>query len=495
MSNIFKSQPNIVWLLTDHNVFKYHGSNGGPVPEMPNFQNIASQGISFPNAYSACPLCTPARASMLTGQYPHKHGLVQNDGACNTHAEFDQNTKLFNYYLQNAGYRCGYFGKWHCGNDYIAKDYGFEGWSLPKYGRPYISEKYDEYLKELNLPEPIVNIEWYFNDPKHIGSFPLKKLLAKKYWRLSSGVFETPLETHESFFVTHLACKWLEERANKNERFCLRVDPWGPHQPYYVAKPFANTIDNKSIPEYPNFSHNLNDRPKHHREHRDMVHKQIELKTWDDWQPIVARCYEQVKLVDTALGRVLDTLNRLGLSENTLVIYTADHGDGIGSSGGILDKDAMMTEETMRIPLAISWAGLENKSTKCNAMVSNMDIVPTILDAAGISENLDGDSLFKFIQDTSSWREDIMCEHHGHGTVCFQRYLRYKNYVYIAHLDDIDELYDIENDPFQLKNKINDTEMKPILNEMKKRLYKQMEKYKDNELMAEKLKEKKLNNL
>src|SRR5690606_34475464 len=143
-------------------------------------------------------------------------------------------------------------------------------------------------------------------------------------------------------------------------------------------------------------------------------------------------------------GTVIDTLDRLGLSENTLVIYTADHGDAIGSHGGVFDKGSLMVEETMRVPLAIRWPGVIEEGSVSEALVTNMDLVPTVLDAAGASipEGLDGESLVNLVRDPfdTPWREDLMCEHHGHGVKLFQRHLRWQEYKYVAHQNDIEEL-------------------------------------------------------
>lgn len=491
-------KPNILWLLTDHHVFKHHGVLGGPGPTLPTGKRLAKEGITFNQAYTVCPVCTPARASMLTGLYPHRHGMVMNNGECGSRLDFEPDVKLISHYLSRAGYRVGYFGKWHCGEERIPEDYGFEGWSMPGYGFAYQSDEYEAYLAELKLPPAKVDVEWRLNKsaPRERG------LLLKDEpnpYEYSSGILTTPVETHESYFVTHLANKWLEQRARDSEPFFLRVDTWGPHQPYYVASPFAQSVNPKEIPEYPNFASDLSDKPMSHKIFRDIIiRNQSKIYTWNEWQPVLARCYEHTTQVDSALGRVVDILERLGLAHNTLLIYTADHGDAIASHGGVFDKDSLMVEETTRIPCVLRWPGHIRPGTVSDKFITNMDIVPTILEAAqaDIPFPMDGKSFFNLMQnpETAFWREDLMLQHYGHGQPDFQRLLRYKQYKYVARLTDLDEMYNFNDDPFELKNLVNDPGMKEILKELRERLLRQMEEHDDNSRDANLLKHNRLNN-
>lgn len=480
-------KPNIVWILLDHYAYKQYKDVPGAKPHTPTLDRISNEGISFNHAYTVCPLCGPVRATMLTGQYPHNHGIIQNDGNCGAPIDFDPDIKLFNHYLQKEGYKCGYFGKWHSGHERIAKDYGFEGWSLPDYGFPYNTDIYEQYLKENNLPEPIVELEWGYNKNRTLGTINLREVPHAYAYMETSGVLKSPLETHEAHFVTHLANKWLEVQAQGEEPIFLRVDVWGPHQPYYVAEPFKDTIDPAQISEYPSFNRTMEDRPRHHKVYYENSMIQRSITTWSEWQPIMARCYEHVSLVDSAVGKILDTLDRCGLADNTLVVYTTDHGDILGTNRGLFDKSAMMVEETMQIPMAIRWPGKIRPGLKSDALVTNMDVVATVLQAAGaeIPDDMDSESMVRLFDDPNArWREDLMCEHHGHGMEAFQRMLRWKNYKYVAHYMDIDELYDLEKDPFELNNLANNPGYEGIKKEMQQRLSIQMKRSNDRSSKA-----------
>ncbi len=195
-------------------------------------------------------------------------------------------------------------------------------------------------------------------------------------------MIQGPKETHESYFLAHLTNRYLEQRAQDGEPFCLRVDPWGPHQPYYVAPPFARTVDPQKIAPPPNFAQDYSDRPAHQRWCLDEILKGATTKTWPQGAPVVARCYEHIARVDSALLTILDTLDRLNLSENTLVIYSADHGDLLAAQGGGFDKGWILVEETMRIPLAVCGPNVASGAQN-EALVSNLDIVATVRDIAG----------------------------------------------------------------------------------------------------------------
>ncbi|MDF2963223.1 MAG: arylsulfatase family protein [Paenibacillus sp.] len=482
-----QQKPNIVWLVQDHVTWKHIRDTKGPKPRLAAYDRIASEGTVFNRAYSVIPLCTPARASMLSGVYPHKHGITRNDGR-SLRQSFPDGMKLFHEFVKAQDYRTGYFGKWHAGTG-DAQQFGFEGFSLPGYGNPYTSQAYDDYLKRFSLPDPLVDLEWV------AGTEPVKGINMKDVERFagvnpngfrpaSSGYFKAPVEATEAFFLTQLASDWLEEAAVEGSPFMLRVDLWGPHQPYLVADPFKDTIRAGDIPEYPNFCNTFTDRPEYHQRDREEWRARTGFTKWSEWQPILARAYEHFAQTDAALLQILDTLDKTGLADNTIVIYTADHGDILASGGGLFDKDAMLTEETMSVPLVVKWPGVTKGGENCNELVMNLDIVPTVLEMSGaeVPAYMDGLSLTGLLtgEQQGEWREALMTEHYGHKDYDnIQRVLYCQHYKYVAHLDDTDELYDLQADSFELTNRINDPAMHDKLVEMKRKLYESMERHED----------------
>jgi len=259
----------------------------------------------------------------------------------------------------------------------------------------------------------------------------------------------------------------------------MRIDFWGPHEPYYAAQEFIDLYDPKSIPEHPSFRDDLRNKP-------DIYKKDVNYPTskngelihpnplpWSVWQEILAANYAQQTLMDEAIGKILDTLKQLELDENTMVIWTSDHGDAVASHGGHFDKDAYMPEEMIRIPFFIRYPGNIPEGIKIERLISNIDVAPTILDAAGteFSKPIHGKSLLSlFNKDKNNWRQDIMCETNGHITKHLGRALLFKKYKYIYNENDLDELYNLEEDPFELNNLIDKKDYKDILSDMKSRL-------------------------
>lgn len=476
-------KPNIIYILNDHQAFYGHGEMvGGPKIHRPNFEKLASKGIEFTQAYTACPLCGPARRTMLTGLYPHNHGEIRNE----TNHKYDREIYLDK--LAKSGYKNYYYGKWHAGRG-SALDFqcrGFSGGST--YGNPYISNEYKEYLKRNNLPFIKVKIQKNFLGPEH----PYAKVLGVKEGELhtpnfpvlsqeTTGIMLTPKESHEAFFLASLACDKLREIAKntKSQPFHLRLDFWGPHHPYFAPQEYLDLYNPKDIHELPSFSDDLKNKPEVYKyNHFYPISENCKLISpnplpWGDWQKVLALNYAQQTLIDEAGGLVLNTLEELGLSDNTIIIWASDHGDAVGCHGGQFDKDSYMPQEMVRILMAISYPDVIPSNKKCDKLVSNLDLCPTFLDAAGISFNdpIDGHSLLPIVtQRDVQWRNDLMCETHGHWTNHVGRLVVTNRYKYVWNEDDIDELYDLKKDPFELKNLINNIEYKDILVDMKARL-------------------------
>lgn len=497
MSN---QKPNIVFIVTDQEAYYRHGWDGGARPARPHFERLGREGISFERAYSACPLCTPARRSMLTGLFPHNHGFITLDEKENT-AERDYG--MLYPLLAEQGYRLYSFGKWHAGPG-TAHDYGCEGFSYPKFGNPYITPEYKAYCQERELEPASFNVEHVFMEavsPDEPEPGPGYRCEAGGLHPHITGVMETPTESHEAQFLANLACDRLRDLAEEdNEQpFFLRVDIWGPHAPYLAAPEYLDMYPPEQIQEYGNFGDDLSAKPLVYlkewnkpigRDNRLVIPNAM---PWGEWQRIMHYVYAQVTQVDAAGGQILDTLDELGLSENTLVIWTADHGDAISSFGGHFGKEAMLSEEVLRIPLAVRWPGQIEPGQTSTHLASTVDFPVTIVDAAGTAFNgpVDGQSLLELVEDgqlqtgTDNWRDDVMCETHGHHwepvvgrAIATERY-RYSVYQYHGkpdYLDEVDtskpirELYDLQEDPYQLNNLAYDPQYQEFVSDHHRRL-------------------------
>lgn len=477
-------KPNIIFLLNDHQLHYRHGWDEGPKIQRPHFDRLASQGVEFTRSYSACPLCAPARRTMLTGLFPHQHGQIRNG----PDHPFDRQTYLEK--IATDGYRSFYFGKWHAGPG-TAHDFGCEGFSYPGYNNPYTKPEYEQYLRQRDLPKPVMAVhqnfgltKWKPGDP----FIPNQKICAG----YETGILETPDDTHEAFFLAHLACEQLRQLASEKDGkpFSLRVDFWGPHQPYFPTQRFADQYNPSDIPEYPSFKDDLSDKPAVYRRGNSCPFNDAKGNIihpnpipWSEWQRALALCYAHITMVDAAGGLILNTLDELGLTDNTLVIWTSDHGDALACHGGRFDKASYMPEEVLRVPFAMRFPGVIAPGQVRSELVSTVDIAPTILDAAGtrFDEPVDGESLLPVAtSEGAPWRESLMCETHGHFEKHFGRAVIEANYKYIFNQGQTDELYDLLADPYEMTNLINSPVHQNTLKAMKSRLAQWQEKTGDS---------------
>jgi arylsulfatase A-like enzyme len=392
--------------------------------------------------------------------------------------------------LARNGYKNFYYGKWHAGPG-TALEQNCEGFSYSGYSNPYTKPEYIDYLKKKKLPNPTINITRNFmKDRPEVGG---TGYVQDRSWcnEHAVGKMNAPKECHEAFFLAEMACDKLEElsKNNKNQPFHLRVDFWGPHPPYFPTQEFIDMYNPSQIPMYESFSDSLEEKPKKYKRElnlgigEDRVLIQPNPMRWEDWQHVLAYCYAHITMVDDAAGKIINKLDELGFGENTMVIYTTDHGDAVACHGGHFDKASYLCEAVMRIPMAIRYPNVIESGEIINSWVSNLDIAPTILDAAGLSftKKVDGSSLLKIFEKKDEDREDLMCESYGHGDKEYihGRVLYYNNLKYVYNYNELDELYDLKADKYEMNNLVNNEEYAEKLNEMIKRLKKKQKEFND----------------
>lgn len=467
--------PNILWMVTDHQAY---ANRPNVAKALPLQTYLSHRGTRLTRAYAALPICSPSRATMLTGLYPHNHGLTENDGRFGGRLGLDKTDWLINQDLSKAGYRCGWFGKWHLSQEDSATDFGFEGYSQPGYGYPYNTDEYKTYLKQNKLGSPIARIELAGESRRASGSHVALTELEEWFdYESGTAVLEGTAETHEAFFVSSMAEDWL--RTLDNEPFFLRVDTWGPHPPYIVAPPYCDMFPELVTAASGNLGSDLRGRPSHHIEYRDYWQKALPPKA-RDFGLLSRRALQQAALCENALLRLPRLLEETGLIENTIIVYCADHGDAVASNGGVLNKGGLMVEETLRIPLLISGPGICSGRV-IDELVGNIDLVPTLLDAAGLTnKNCDGFSLLPLLtQGTRPARSGLMCEHYGLHTAVMQRCWHMEQWKLIAQEDGFIELYNLEADPCELTNLAKDQFYKNVCDEMISALKKEMQRSND----------------
>jgi arylsulfatase A-like enzyme len=459
--------PNIVLMMTDQQALHTVSCYGAPVCRTPNIDTLAADGIRFTRAYTPCALCTPARASLLTGLYPHNHGAIYNT---RTHLPFDEEQigsvlTMYPPLLARQGYQLGYAGKWHAGIANTAQDVGFEGYGPRDYGQVWRSQEFQEYLGRHGLTMPEIVTEFYAEgEPKYaLGD--------------SSGYVDGPTEATPAAFLAKTTTNLIDQFSQNPDRpFFVACNFWGPHAPYLPSADYKDMYDPAKIAPWASFEDDLSGKPRIHCTYRESIFPAAAHAGWDVWSQIVARYYAFTSMIDEQIGRILNHLKAIGLHDDTLIIFASDHGETIGIHGGAFDKGAMAYEEVYNIPLIVKLPKNEQRGTVRNHLVSLLDLTPTFCELAG-TDNLacDGQSLLPILYNPEHiGREHLVSEFHGHRFPVAQRIIWHGNYKYILNFADQDELYDLAADPAELDNLISDGSKADVLRDLRTRMWDSM---------------------
>jgi arylsulfatase A-like enzyme len=472
-------KPNILLFLTDQHTLDAIGCYGETICKTPNINKLAEEGIRFVNNYTVCPLCSPARASIMTGLEVHKHGITTNvhEIGCNV-SEIPDSPNLLSRKLQDAGYHCGYTGKWHLGDGQsesrggvnlvpaTSTARGFIGQDTPQNKGGWNFPDYPQYLRDIGLEEEAVNYENHrYGDQEG-----------------QSIVVDHPLEGTCEYFLAENTIQLISQFKREDKPFFIWHNPWGPHGPYISHRTFYDMYRDIDIPEPPHF------RLKSSEAFLPSVIKRNRKRT-EDWEYFAERKREYYALatqIDAMLGRVIEHLKKEALYDNTVIIFTSDHGSHLGYHGGLEDKGFSHYEEAQRTGLIImdprSEKGGEEKRLKrgqtVTEMTSLLDLYPTILEFAKAepNERADGHSLIPLMEgNKEGWRDHIFVEFYGLGHVLTTMLtIRYQNFKYGWNATNKDELYDLQRDPWEKVNLVDDPAYSEQLHVMREKMYQHM---------------------
>jgi len=398
---------------------------------------MAKEGAHIRNAFVSTALCSPSRASILTGQYAHTHTVVDNEAA------LPSNLVFFPSYLQNKGYQTAFMGKWHMGNTDDRPQPGFDYWISFQGQGVYYNPTFNINGKRIKQPE---------------------------------GSYITDL-------LTDYAIEWMGKR-NKEKPFFLYLSHKGVHAEFYPAKRHEGKYSNipivcppsmyltatdssktYGIVTAPQTKVNTQDIPKWVRNQRYswhgvdyMYHGTIK---FDDFY---RRYLETLQSVDESIERVLNWIQSQGLQDNTMVVYMGDNGFSFGEHGLIDKRHAY--EESMRVPLVVWAPGMVKANSVVEQIIMNVDLAPTFLEIAGIPKpkQMQGYSFAEILKGNSkAWpRDKVFYEYYWEAafpqtpTTFAIRTNQYK-YIYYNGVWDINELYDLKADPYEMNNLIRDT--------------------------------------
>jgi len=431
--------PNIVFITTDQQNCSTIGGYGGANAETPNLDSLAREGLLLEHAYVTCPLCVPSRGSMLSGRYPHVSGIMLNDDG--RPIEYPDRLKGLSDVLSESGYDCAYFGKWHLGRDDTPQHGFHDGWET------YLRESYEDMLG-----------------------------------RSGKFVFEKPLTRHRRALVpealahdTHVAERSVEYIRNRKggKPFALWCALRAPHDPYVGPHTDRYKAADMMLPG--NAVDDLSGKPACQKASwSEKYTREVEkVRSPDDLRSVIARYQGLSYYVDVNVGRVLEALRQAGLEEDTIVVFHSDHGDMMGAHG-LITKGPYMYEETNRVPFIIRYPGRIPAGRKMAGLFSLVDIAPSILELAGIrhSEPFDGISAARaFGEAADHFREAVFAETFEIiDQRCLLLSVRTEKWKYNLYFGDTDELYDMENDPLEMRNLAEETASVAVVREMQARL-------------------------
>ena len=449
-------KPNFLFILVDDQPHDAVGfSERYPFLKTPNIDKLASEGVNIKNFFVTQSICSPSRASFLTGTYPHIHGVNQN----NKFVDPDWDTYApYSVHLQKNGYETAHIGKIHMAH---------------KRGKKHIRPGFDYWFSFIGQGQ-------YF-DPM---------------------VNDNGIETQEEGYITDILTKktvdWLENKRDSNKPFSLNLWHKAVHEKHLPAPRHKDLFKNEKLPEPPHDTHKETFKGKPEWQRRktfgfkwkkgDIIPAELNEKKWPINKYKNMQLLRSLIAVDESLGKVIEALEKIGELENTVIIYSSDNGYFMGEH---TFKDKRLAyENSIRVPMIIRYPRLIKESTEIDEQCLNIDLAPTILELAGIDKPnyMQGESMLDIItgKKNSKWRKSILFEYYVDDAWPYagpdQLAVRTNQFKLVDNFleNDIDELYDLINDPGEMNNLINDEEYETIELELRNESKRLQKKYKYN---------------
>jgi N-acetylglucosamine-6-sulfatase len=436
-------QPNIILVLIDDLRWDELGCVGHPFLKTPNIDRIAREGALFRNVFTTTPLCSPSRASFLTGQYAHTHGITDNvDRSAASHK-----LTTFPLLLHQAGYETAFIGKWHMGNDDAPRP-GFDRWVSFKGQGTYLDP-------ELNEDGRSTRVRGYTTDI------------------LNHYTVDFVKRSHRKPFLIYLAHKALHPEVAQNNDGSVDLSA---AERFIPAVRHKGLYGDQAIPRRPSANRAPEGKPALQRQIGELPPLGPNTGTRD----VVIRERQQTLMaIEEGVGKIFDALKETGQLDNTVIVFASDNGYFYGEHGLSVER-RLAYEESIRLPLLVRYPGPIKGNTILDEIVLNIDIAPTLLTLAGVPVpgNMQGNSLVPLLRGKKNeWRRSFLIEYYsdrvfprilnmGYQAVRTERW----KYIHYLELDGMDELYDLKVDPYEMKNVISQPHTEQTLKAMRKEL-------------------------
>lgn len=425
-------KPNILWYCTDQQRFDTLGALGNPHVRTPHLDRFISESVTFTHAYCQSPICTPSRSSFMTGMYPSRVHNTRNGNEC-----FPDFPPVISRLIANAGYRCGLVGKFHLQSSGHRTeprlDDGFEFWKFSHAPRDDWQQGHDY-------------AEWVRDRGGDLDA-------------MRQDEERVPAEFHQTTWATERSLEFLASADDRPWMLCVNI--YDPHPPFIPPASYARKFSAESMPGPHFLPSDLDAQAKlanvdfqgaaRHPDEFDAKGEQ-------------ARYYAMIAQIDDQFQRLLDGLEATGQRENTLVVFTSDHGEALGDHG-LIQKGCRFYEGLVRVPLILRWPREFASGARFEGLVELLDLTSTLLDVAEVSppEYLQGKTLRTIAGDpreAAAHREYVRCEyfdaldpHFTGGTGTFATMYRDQQYkLCVYHDHHLGELFDLEADPWEHHN-------------------------------------------
>ena len=433
-------RPNIVFILVDDLRWDEIGIAGHPYVKTPNIDRIGREGVFFRNAFMTTPLCSPSRASFLTGQYAHTHGITDNVD----HSAASHRLVTFPALFHQSDYETAFIGKWHMGNDDTPRP-GFDSWISFKGQGTYLNP-------DINENGRVVKRTGYITDI--LNDYALRFIK----------------QPHNRPFLLYLAHKAIHPEIQQNDDGSVDLSK---SELFIPAERHQDLYANSRIPHRRNYERSPVDKPALARKIGDLAALGPATVTNDE--TILGR-QRTLMAIDEGVGEILKALKELGQLDNTVLVFTSDNGYFYGEHGLSVER-RLAYEESIRMPLLMRYPRVIGPGSERNEFALNIDLAPTLLELAGVAvpETMQGKSLLPVLKGSKhEWRTSFLIEYYSDKVFPRISQMGYKavrnerwKYIHYLELEGMDELYDLQRDPYELKNLINDPNAKPALTRMK----------------------------